>query len=77
MHRRSLNLLRVSKLSKRTTMSKQHKGYTLISDLKLKYATNVTTLVTWVNETHRFSVLAHGQKTKCVTNDKLLDSLPN
>jgi hypothetical protein len=58
-------------------MPKQHEGDTLISDLELKHATNVTTLVTWVNETHRCSILAHGKKTKCVTNDKLLDSLPN
>jgi hypothetical protein len=59
MHCPSLNLIRVSKLSRCTTMPKQHTEDTLISDSDLK------------NKTHCCSVVADGHKTKRITKYKL------
>ena len=44
-------------------MPKQHKGDTLVSDLDFRRVTDIT-LVTWVNETCRLLVVAHGQEKK-------------
>ena len=57
-------------------MPKQHKGDTFISDLQLKHVTNFIS-VTRVNGTRHSLELAHGQKSKHVTNDKLLETLHN
>ena len=57
-------------------MPKQHKGDTFISDLQLKHVTNFIS-VTRVNGTRHSLELAHGQKSKHATNDKLLETLHN
>jgi len=59
-----------------STMPKQHKGDTLISDLKLKLVTDIT-LVTRTNGTRRSLGVAYGQRKKCVTIDSLSVTLPD